>query len=164
MANKRNRGPAKDLVAALEAQGYEFARVNSSGRRVYTRAGFPDIPVKLTLSEREARFLIKRLERQHGVPQESHKRNAVAVKDRQSVDRDRLKEQLAALGRRRDELLRQKAELLVGDFTDLARADRLALERELDRLQQERREYERLMTVLASPLHNTVTHTAGVRP
>lgn len=154
MGKAGGKAAGKAVEKRLLSLGYQFTRVNSHQWWVFTRDGSPDVTLNPAIAEREARFLVKKVERQLGIEQECHKRNAQAIKDRQRAERDRIKAEMDLLDAERTRLIRQKELLPTGDFDRMARNQRLALERELQRIDRERREFVRLMTQLDSAAVN----------
>jgi hypothetical protein len=152
---------AKELERVLLDLGYQFDRLNTKGRKVYVRAGHADVPVLPTISEREAKFLIQKLQRQHGIKRETNKRNATIIKERQGSARERIKAETEALNRELLDIMRRKDALPVGDLDEFSRSERVAIEHEITRITAERRKWESLMTELPVPLNNSSTHTAG---
>ena len=140
----------KAISEKLAMLGYEFTRVNSKNWRVYSSAGFPEVIINPGIAERDARIVAKKLDRAHGINQDVNKRNAQAIKDRQRVERDRIKAEMDRLDAERAALIRRKQLLPSGDLDTVSRGERLAIEREVQRLEQERRQWMQLMTRLES--------------
>lgn len=140
------KAPFKAVDKRLESLGYQFVRINSRNWHVYSRSGCPDVTLNPSIAERDARHLVIKVERSLGIEQETNKRNAQAIKDRNRIERDRIRHEMDRLDAERAELIRRKQLLPEGDFDGLARNERLALEREIHRIEGERREWLRLMT------------------
>lgn len=138
----------KLMEQKLFTLGYEFQRINSRQWRIYGQPGFPEVSLSTCIHERDARLLVKRLDRFHGINQDVNKRNAQAIKDRRAAERARIRAEMDRLDAERAELIRLKEISASADFDTMPRSERLALEREIQRIERERREWVRMMTQL----------------
>lgn len=138
----------KMMEKKLAALGYEFQRINSRQWRIYAQPGFPEVGLSTAIHERDARLLAKKLDRLHGINQDVNKRNAQAIKDRRAAERSRIRAEMDRLDAERARLIRAKQLLPVGDFDQVSRRDRLAIEREIERIERERRDWLQMMTSL----------------
>lgn len=143
----------KVMQQKLDSLGYTLDRVNSKSWYVFSRNGFPEITVNPSIAERDAVFLVKKLNRLHGIDQDINKRNAEAIKDRRRIERARIKEAMDRLDAERSEMIRLKEMLPSGDLDTASRQERMAIEREIERIDRERREWVRLMTQSEKTAH-----------
>lgn len=148
MAKSMGKASFKAMEQKLHSLGYEFCRVNSKQWNVYARCGFPDVVLNPSIAERDARFLVKKLDRLHGVNQDVNKRNAQAIKDRQRLERIRIKAEIDRIDAERADLIRRKQLLPTGDLDSVSRSERMAIEREIQRIEKERRDWVNMMTKL----------------
>lgn len=148
MGKASGKSAAKLVEKRLASMGYEFSRSNSHKWWVFSQAGFPDVTLNPAIAERDARHLLKKVERQHGIEQDTNKRNAQALRERRRAERERIRAEMDRLDAERTQLIRQKELLPTGEFDRMARQQRLALERELQRLDVERRQWVQMMTNL----------------
>jgi hypothetical protein len=140
----------KAMEQKLEVLGYQFSRVNSKKWYVYAQAGFPEVILNPGIAERDAVYLVKKLDRLHGINQDVNKRNAQAIRERRRVDRQRIKAEMDRLDAERAALIRKKELLPTGDLDLASRQQRIAIEREVERIERERREWTQMMTRLDS--------------
>ena len=138
----------KAIDEKLTTLGYEFIRVNSKNWRVYSSAGFPEVIINPGIAERDARIVAKKLDRAHGIDQDVNKRNAQAIKERQRTERAKVRAEMDRLDAERAALIRRKELLPTGKLDTVTRAERLAIEREVQRIEQERRHWVQMMTRL----------------
>jgi hypothetical protein len=150
MAAKAGGGKAtfKLMEQKLFTLGYEFQRINSRQWRIYAQSGYPEVSLSTAIHERDARMIAKRLDRLHGINQDVNKRNAQAIKDRRAAERARIRAEMDRLDAERAELIRLKEIAATADFDAMPQSDRLALEREIQRIEQEHRDWVRMMTQL----------------
>jgi hypothetical protein len=148
MGKAGGKAAFKATEKRLAQLGYAFERINSKQWHVFSRKGSPDVALNPSVSERDARHLVTKLERQHGIQQQVNKRNSAAIKDRQRAERERIRHEMDRLDAERTALIRRKELLPTGQFDLMARNERLALERELQRIDRERREFVQMMTKL----------------
>ncbi|TWS25557.1 hypothetical protein FK530_22825 [Tsukamurella conjunctivitidis] len=139
------KSPAGFVERALTGVGYGFDRTNKSGWSVFTRTGSPDVPVNPRIAERDARHLVVRIEKSHGVAQSTNKRNPEAIRERRAAERARIQAAMDRLDAERAELIRRRELLPSGDFDLMSLSERLRLEREIARIERERREWVQLM-------------------
>jgi hypothetical protein len=148
MGQAGGKAAFKAMEQKLTSLGYEFQRVNSKQWRIYGRPGFPEVSLSTAIHERDARLIAKKLDRIHCINQDVNKRNAQAIKDRRAAERQRIKAEMDRLDAERAELIRLKEIAATADFDSMPQSERLALEREIQRIEQERREWVRMMTQL----------------
>lgn len=148
MGKTGGKGVAKAAEKRLASLGYAFERTNSHQWWVFSHPNFPEVTLNPAIAERDARHLIKKIERQHGIEQETNKRNAQALKERRRMERERIRAEMDRLDAERTQLIRRKELLPTGDFDSITRRERLDLERELERIDRERRDWLRMMTQL----------------
>lgn len=137
---------AKQVVAALEHHGYEFDHINAKAMHVYVKGGSPDVAVNLGMDERQARYLIRRLERDNGVQQECTKRNPAQVKARQAAEREKGAARLAVLEQERADILAARDLQLDGHGAQLSRKEVRAIEKRINQIDRERKRLTALMT------------------
>jgi hypothetical protein len=138
----------KLMEQKLATLGYEFDRINSRQWRIYAQPGFPEVSLSTCIHERDARLIAKRLDRLHGINQDVNKRNAQAIKERRASDRARARAEMDRLDAERARLIRAKELLPTADFDHVSSRERLAIEREIERIEKERREWVQMMTQL----------------
>lgn len=138
----------KEMDRKLITLGYQFTRTNSATWHVYTRDGFPDVALNPSIRERDARFLAKKLDRLHGINQDVNKRNAQAIKERRAAERASIRAEMDRLDAERARAIRAKELLPTADLDHVSRRDRLAIEREIQRIEQEYRKWHQMMTQL----------------
>ena len=150
MAKVGGRPAFKLMEQKLESLGYEFARINAKGWHIYHRSGFPDATVNRGISESDARFLARKLDRLHGVNQDTNKRNTQAIKDRRASERARVQAEMDRLDAERARLIRAKELLPTADLDHVSSKERMAIEREIQRIEKERRSWLHMMTQFES--------------
>lgn len=155
MAGKKHFKQVEKKLAAL---GYEFDHINNCGLWLYTHPDRPPMSVNVSMNEVSARAIARKLDRDLGVERVINKRNAQAIKDRRATGRDRAKAELAVLDAQRAQIIAEKDALPTGALSGIDRGRRIAIEREVLRIDQERAKWQRLMTEPPAPLQNATRH------
>jgi hypothetical protein len=143
-----SKAAVKAISEKLSTLGYELNRVNSKNWRVYSHPMFPEVAINPNIAERDARIVAKKLDRAHGINQDVNKRNAQAIKERQRIERAQVRAEMDRLDAERAALIRRKELLPTGELDTLTRGERLAIERELQRIDRERQGWVQMMTQL----------------
>jgi hypothetical protein len=136
--------PAKELIAALERMGFEHDRTNSRGYLIFTFDG-QEVSVNQGIDERSARNLLKQVERANGVEQQSNKRNATAIRERQATQRNALRSDIERHRVELDAIVAQRARQLDGAAAALTDADILRIQAHIETKERELRDIENLM-------------------
>lgn len=87
---------AKHVIKCLEDNGYTLERVNSKGFQIYVAGGRRPIGVNPRIGDRDAKVLVRNLERDCGGVSDSRqsKRKPDRIKARQAIERDRAAEEV----------------------------------------------------------------------
>ena len=136
----------RNLEKRLVALGFEYDHTNASSQYVYVHETHPDLAINPTLSDNAARQIVRKVERALGCAKKAPKRDAVAVKARQSVERDQRRAYHARLYKTRIDMVEQRMGLLDGAGEHVTNAELRDLERRVRQIEMEQRELEQLMT------------------
>lgn len=152
----------KTLEKRLAALGFEYDRTNSKSQFIYCHATHPELAVNPGADENTARQILRQVERTLGCAQSAPKRDSRAIKQRQSAERENLREEAERLDKIRADFVRQREALLDGAGSGLTNAEIRDLERRIREIEAERREIETLMTEVPTS-SRPAKHQAGSR-
>lgn len=100
----------------LIEHGYTLDRINSKQTGIYTCPDRADVSLSLGIGDRQARQLIRTLQRDFGIPtaKDQSKRDALAVKERQAVERERAHQAAARSAAELEQLIRERDAVMDG--------------------------------------------------
>lgn len=138
---------AKLLVKNLEGLGYYYAGRNTKSCDIYEHDNGDRIAIGSSANDQTCRSLLKQAQERCGVAAApTNKRNTVAIKDRQAVERDRQKAEIASHRALIDSLIAERSRMLAGHAAGLSDRDVLAIEDAIERADRELAALVRLMT------------------
>lgn len=153
----------KTLEKRLLQLGFEYHRTNSSSQFVYVHDAHADLAINPGLDDNSARQLLRRVERSLGCAKQQPKRNAVAVKERQAVERGQLRQEAERLERKRLQIIAERDLLLDGAGSHLTNAEIRDLERRVREIEKQQREVHALMTERPNTGRDRAKHRSGNR-
>lgn len=153
----------RDLEKRLTALGFVYDHTNSSSMYVYVHDNHPDLAVNPTLPDHTARQILRKVERTLGCAKKAPKRHAVAVKARQSVERDQLRAEAERLAAAREKLRAERDALLDGNGTHLTNAEIRDLEHRVREIEAREHEIQALMTERPATGRERAKHRSGER-
>jgi hypothetical protein len=150
------RKETKRLVKFLECNGFEYASTNAKGAERYTRPGFADVAVSVSVDEFTVTKIIRNLQKDMGVAtiKDQRKRDAGHIKERQASAREQAAAATERLDLERAEIEARLAGMESRQFGGLivegTAADVEALRRRLMAIEDDRRYYQKVMTDVPS--------------
>lgn len=153
----------RNLEKRLEALGFEYDHTNASSQYVYVHESHPDLPINPTLSDNAARQILRKVERTLGCAKKAPKRDAAAIRARQSAERDQLHAEAERLAAARRRLRAERDALLDGNGSHLTNAEIRDIERRVNEIEAREREIASLMTERPSTGTERVKHRSGER-
>lgn len=138
----------KAAMKKAEELGYRLDSTNSKGFRIFVHPCGHEIAINPSADEQSSVRIIQLMQRAVGEQLKTNKRNPLAVRERQAVEREKLRQRIEAHRQLLTELSAKRLRVLAGIPSAITSTEVLAIEAQIEKVERECREWHRLMVAI----------------